>query len=615
MRFVTFVCSRFAVLRTALIDVVSKVKAVMPALMKINKDVHSIDRLIIPAAIFTATIQGLKTLATFMVGGAALNWLTQSFQTGGIEYAFIVPVLVAVVVATGVKEYVVQQIRDRGLVFEEAFSQKFEMRLMSHLSSLDLATLLSPDFDKKSRLVSNGKYTLETLFRNQFELLSAIVAVITGLGALLVIDPWMLLVVVLPVIPSVYVSGLQTRADRKHRLRRQSYDRRNAQYFNAVSDPESLAQAKMFGMVEYFTKKYFTSKRMFVRFSRFKLKVRAKGRVWLQMLQVCAINGVLLYLVVKASRSGNPMFNMMVVAGSLSSVQSMISRIPHLFLKMVQTVGNEYADIENFFGIKPQINEDTCRDYVCRQTPVVEMKDVYFTYPHTDREVLTGCSFVLHEGDCVALVGPNGSGKTTVTMLLSKMYLPTQGSITFDKESLSEVRQLSLYKHLVYLIPQAGVERLQIDIAVTGVARDYIDYARLARALQLVGMDEIVKKLPKGYQTQIGVNWGGVSFSTGQFQRLMIAATLYRAFDPAIKIVIFDEPMAHCDVEIKKMFYSSLKEFSQKIVLVIAHDPMYLSFFNRVISMRGGRIVADVRGQHAIHAITDSVIQDLAVDL
>jgi ABC-type bacteriocin/lantibiotic exporter with double-glycine peptidase domain len=245
----------------------------------------------------------------------------------------------------------------------------------------------------------------------------------------------------------------------------------------------------------------------------------------------------------------------------------------------------------------------------------VEVKGVSFTYPHTNKEVLSDCSFALREGECVALVGPNGCGKTTITMLLSKMYLPTMGDITFDGQSLSELKQLSLYQHLVYLMPQASVERLPIDIALAGVARDCIDYARLAGALQLVDMDEIVKNLPKGYQTQIGVNWGGVSFSTGQSQRLMIAATLYRAFDPTIKIVIFDEPMAHCDVEIKRMFYSSLKEFSQKIVLVIAHDPLYLSFFNRVISMKGGRIIADVRGQHAISEITDSVTRELAVDL
>ena len=103
-------------------------------------------------------------------------------------------------------------------------------------------------------------------------------------------------------------------------------------------------------------------------------------------------------------------------------------------------------------------------------------------------------------------------------------------------------------------------------------------------------------------------------FTGSEIEQVFVEA-LYRAFDPAIKIVIFDEPMAHCDVEIKRMFYDNLKEFSEKIVLVIAHDPLYLSFFNRVISMKSGRIVADVRGTRAISDITESVIQDLAVDL
>lgn len=603
------------IVRGWLVVTSTKVKAVLPALKYVNGEVKAVDGLMIPLNITYAVINGFKTLALFTVGGSVLSWLTQSFQKGGVDYAVISPILIGVVIAMGMKEFVAQRIADKGMVFEEAFSERLNLKKMEHLSTLDLATLLSPDFDKKDRLMGDGTYVLNTLFRNQFELVSSIVSFLAGFSVLMFIDPLMLVVVTLPIIPSLIISNLQTQADRKYRLRRQTHERRNHQYLRAVSDPESLAQSKMFGMVEYFKKRYFLTRRMFVRFSRLKLKRRATSKVLLQMVQVCAVNGVLLYLVAKASRSGNPMLNMMVVAGSLNSLQSMLSRIPHLCLKMVQHVENEYSDIQKFFATKPQINEEGCRDFVCLDTPVVEMRNVSFTYPHTDKEVLSDCSLTLCEGDCVALVGPNGSGKTTVTMLLSKMYIPSSGDITFDGQSLFDLKQLSLYRHLVYLIPQASVERLPIDIALTGVARDCIDYARLTRALQLVGMDEIVRGLEKGYQTQIGVNWGGVSFSTGQFQRLMIAATLYRAFDPAIKIVIFDEPMSHCDVDIKRMFYNNLKEFSHKIVLVIAHDPLYLSFFNRVVSMKNGRIVADVRGQGAISDITDSVIRDLAVDL
>ncbi len=615
MNFVNQVRARLATFSAALVDMKAKINAVIPALKHVNNEVHSIDRCVIPLGLIESITKGLKTIALSVVGGALLNWLTQSFQKGGMDYAVISPILIAVVIAVGIKEFMTQRLTDRMVVFEEAFSERFYIRKMNHLSTLDLATLLSPDFDKKERLMGEGRYVLRSLFDNQFELISALVSVVTGLGALLVIDPLMLLVVTMPIIPSLVMSSMQTQADRKYKVRRQMHERRNFQYLRAVSDPEGLAQSKMFGMVEYFKKKYFLTRRMFMRFSRLKLRRRTTGKVLLQMLQVCAINGVLLYLVAKASRSGNPMMNMMVVVGSLSSLQLMLSRIPHLCLRMVQSVGNEYSDIQNFFNTRPQINEDNCKDFVCQDTPVVEMRNVCFTYPHTDKEVISSCSANFIAGDRVALVGPNGSGKTTVTMLLSKMYLPNSGDITFDGTSLSELKQLSLYRHLVYLMPQASVERMPLDISLTGVARDSIDYTRLERALALVGMDGVVKNLPKGYQTQIGVNWGGVSFSTGQFQRLMIAATLYRAFDPAIKIVIFDEPMAHCDVEIKRMFYDNLKEFSEKIVLVIAHDPLYLSFFNRVISMKSGRIVADVRGTRAISDITESVIQDLAVDL
>lgn len=598
-----------------LIGTSAKVKAVLPALKYVNGEVKAIDRLMIPMGITYAVVNGFKTLTLFTVGGSVLNWLTQSFQKGGVDYAVISPVLMGVVIAMGIKEFVSQRLADREMVFAEAFSERFNLKKMEYLATLDLATLLSPDFDKKDRLVGDGAHTLNILFRNQFELVSSIVSFLAGFSVLMVIDPLMLVVVTLPIIPSLIISAMQTQADRKYRLRRQTHERRNYEYLKALSDPESLAQSKMFGMVEYFKKRYFLTRRMFVRFLRLKLKRRVTSNVVLQMVQVCAVNGVLLYLVAKASRSGNPMLNMMVVAGSLNSLQSMLSRIPHLCLKMVQHVENEYSDIQKFFATKPQISEEGCKDLVCLDTPVVEMRNVSFIYPHTDKEVLSDCSLSLYEGDCVALVGPNGSGKTTVTMLLSKMYLPTSGDITLDGQSLFDLKQLSLYRHLVYLMPQASVERLPIDIALAGVARDSIDYQRLVRSLELVGMDKIVKNLPRGYQTQIGVNWGGVSFSTGQFQRLMIAATLYRAFDPAIKIIIFDEPMAHCDVEIKRMFYSNLKEFSHKIVLVIAHDPLYLSFFNRVVTMKNGRIVADVHGPDAISEITDSVIRDLAVDL
>jgi ABC-type bacteriocin/lantibiotic exporter with double-glycine peptidase domain len=91
---------------------------------------------------------------------------------------------------------------------------------------------------------------------------------------------------------------------------------------------------------------------------------------------------------------------------------------------------------------------------------------------------------------------------------------------------------------------------------------------------------------------------------------LKLCTAFYRLLDPKVHIAIFDEPMSSCDMETRKRFYRCLRNFPDKTIIVIAHDPFYLHHFDRVIVMENGEIIDDIRGK-AILEYRNQIIDNL----
>jgi len=196
----------------------------------------------------------------------------------------------------------------------------------------------------------------------------------------------------------------------------------------------------------------------------------------------------------------------------------------------------------------------------------IRFENVTFRYhPESDTNVLENLSFEVKPGQMVALVGRSGSGKTTISKLVLGLYPPTDGKILIDGQDISSISLRSL-RQQVGVVDQdtflfGSTIRENISLAHPGAT-----LAEVIEAGKLAGADEFIKKLPMGYETQIGE--GGGLLSGGQRQRIAIA----RALLGNPKLLILDEATSHLDTESERIIQRNLNTILKgRTTLVIAH--------------------------------------------
>lgn len=198
----------------------------------------------------------------------------------------------------------------------------------------------------------------------------------------------------------------------------------------------------------------------------------------------------------------------------------------------------------------------------------IEFDHVYFKYPDTSEQdpyVLDDMSFTINVGENIALVGPSGAGKTTISKLIPRFYDVDRGEIRIDDDNIKNLTIDSLRDNI-------GI--VQQDVYLfSGTVRDNIRYGKedatdeeIIKAAELAGATEFIKDLPEGFDTYIGER--GVKLSGGQKQRISIA----RVFLKNPPILILDEATSALDNKSEAIVQTSLEKLSKgRTTLTIAH--------------------------------------------
>ncbi|MFI7095490.1 ABC transporter ATP-binding protein [Streptomyces lydicus] len=219
----------------------------------------------------------------------------------------------------------------------------------------------------------------------------------------------------------------------------------------------------------------------------------------------------------------------------------------------------------------------------------IRARDLTFTYPGKGTAAVHGVDLDIRRGEIIALVGENGSGKTTLAKLLTGLYLPTAGTVTWNDANLADFDPLSVWRATA-LVPQdytrwplAARENITL-----GQPRPNGDQA-VHEAAELAGAATVLSKLPEGLDTSLARSWwGGHDLSGGQWQRIAIA----RAFHRNAPVVILDEPTAALDARGEHQVFSRLKSLAaDRTALFITHRLANARVADRVVVLHEGRIV------------------------
>ncbi|QSL90849.1 lipid A export permease/ATP-binding protein MsbA [Ectopseudomonas toyotomiensis] len=320
------------------------------------------------------------------------------------------------------------------------------------------------------------------------------------------------------------------------------------------------------------------------------LKMVKTNAVYTPSLQLVIYSAmaVLMFLVLwlRGDASAGDLVAYITLAGLLPKPIRQLSEVSSTIQKGVAGAESIFEQLDE----EPEVDRGTQERE--RVSGRLEVKELSFSYPGSEKPVLNNISFVAEPGQMVALVGRSGSGKSTLASLIPRFYHHEQGSILLDGVDVEDYTLRNLRRHIALVTQHVTL--------FNDTVRNNIAYGDLAgaplEAVQQAASDayaaEFIEKMPQGYDTLVGEN--GVLLSGGQRQRLAIARALLKD----APVLILDEATSALDTESERHIQAALDQVMQgRTTLVIAHRLTTIEKADLILVMDQGQIVE--RGSHA----------------
>lgn len=216
----------------------------------------------------------------------------------------------------------------------------------------------------------------------------------------------------------------------------------------------------------------------------------------------------------------------------------------------------------------------------------LNVKNLSFTYPFSDTEVLHNVSFSVKSGEKVAIVGENGSGKSTLVKLLMRFYDPTTGKISVDNYDLKDINLFDLHKNLSATFQDFSRFKLTLkENVITGYS---FNKDRVNNVLKAAGLGDLLVNDHLNLNTMLAKDFeNGTDLSGGQWQKVALARDLYANG----KIEFLDEPTAALDAKSEAEIYQRfLKENDKKTIFFVTHRLSAVRFADKVLFLDSGKI-------------------------
>jgi ATP-binding cassette subfamily B protein len=542
---------------------------------------------LVTGAVLGAQLLVLRDMLSELI---AINESGGSVSAVGPEFALFLGLMLVIGAITALTAQ--QQRLLTELVGRRAFDE-----IIAVSSAVELDSFESPWFyDKLQRARTSG-------LSRPIEIVQSLVALTTslttsvGIGfALFVIEPLLVVFVLVAGIPlmlaTLYNSGQAYRFEygMTPNARERTY------LMELLTGRESAKEVRAFGSRDFLRGRYdvLTEERL------------ARLRVFLKQRLVVAMMGT----IGTAVGTGLALVSLAVllVEGNISVAEAVTAgaAMPLLASRITSITGNLgrlveggmfLDDYANFVELAPEAATRPAAPPVVAPRPPaslpagrLEVENVSFVYPNTDKVVLDDVSLHIEPGEVVALVGANGSGKTTLVKLICQLYRAQQGRVlwngvdagTRDPEAVREDMTVIFQDFVQYHLSARE------NISLGRVEREP-DPTSIAAAAEQAGAHEFLPTLPEGYDTRLGRQfYGGHELSIGQWQRMALA----RAFFRGGSFLVLDEPTASLDPKAEHELFEQMRRLSAgKSVLLVSHRFSSVRTADRIYVMDRGRIV------------------------
>jgi ABC-type transport system involved in Fe-S cluster assembly fused permease/ATPase subunit len=465
------------------------------------------------------------------------------------------------------------------------------LRTYQHLHRVSLRFHLDRQTGGLSRVIDRGVLGMQSVLRLAvFNVVPTAVELLLVTGIIWHMFDWRYAMVTLGAV-LIYVGFTSILAGRRGRYRRVLNETDNEASNKSLDSLLNYETVKYFGNEAHEAARY---DKALARYERAAVRVQVSLNM-LNLGQAAIIATGLTVIMLMAARS---MAAGEMTIGSFVLINTYLIQLyqPLNFLGMVyMTIKQGLVDMEQMFTLLEVAPEVTDRPGALplrtdEAGGEVRFESVRFGY-RPDREILHGVSFTIPAGHRVAIVGPTGGGKSTLSRLLFRFYDVTGGQILIDGQDIRDVTQDSV-RAAIGVVPQDTVlfnDTIRYNI---GYGKPSASQAEIEQASRAAQVHDFVMRLPDGYDTMVGER--GLKLSGGEKQRVAIARTILK--NP--RILILDEATSALDTRTEQEIQGAFRAIvSHRTTLVIAHRLSTVIDADEIIVLHEGSI--EERGTHA----------------
>jgi ATP-binding cassette subfamily B protein len=317
-------------------------------------------------------------------------------------------------------------------------------------------------------------------------------------------------------------------------------------------------------------------------------KISIRNKLFAHLFAVAGLSGVVVYAIWSTVAHGGEIGTFTIIVAAAKTFQGNLEAIVATIAEQWNSAKGVILIEKDYLGMQPVLKTEYPVVPDFRRTPCIRFDDVHFSYPNSDQEVLKGVSFAIEPGKKIAIVGKSGNGKSTILSLLLRHYDPTLGSVFAGDVNLRNIEP-GVWSRVVCAQTQEYVvlARPVGEEIASSCMTDAVDLDRVRRSCEFASFAEVVEEDPRGYDAQIGTEFGGREFSGGERQRLALARVRYRG----TPVLILDEPDSDLDPESANRVIDAVFALQGVTVVLVTHHVSRAERCDKIIVMGKGRVV------------------------
>ena len=450
-------------------------------------------------------------------------------------------------------------------------------------------------YDTLHRAQEEAPLRLPRIVDGLIEIARSITALLGVVILLFSFNGFLVLALLLATIPVAVIRILYSQKSYELDKSQTESERRAWYYHSVLTDMAEAKELRVFNLGNLFRERFQLLKKIMREQRLDLLRSRAVMDMISQLLVVMVLFGSVVWIVsmtVKGqSTLGELVAFYLAFQGGLSYMQSLFYAFAELYEDNLFL-----SNLHEFVGIQPEITKPSSPVPVPDKAKTgIECKGLEFTYPGSTSPAIKGIDLTLSPGEVIALVGDNGSGKTTIVKLLCRLYDPTAGKITVDNIDLRKFDPVEWRKRVSVVFQDYAHYALTVreNIWLGNIAVPP-DEESIKKVAHHCGAASFIEKLPDAYNTELG-RWftDGHELSIGEWQKIALARTFWRDAD----IFIFDEPSSSLDPIAEEQLLQNFRTLlAERSAILISHRFSTIQMADCIYVVKEGQIVE--KGKH-----------------